>query len=97
MLADTTVHIDPAWGGDIKIAAPKQVKKVQQFSFSLSMNKRIILEGDVPSPANPPQGCNFCTRCPRVMDICREQDPVFKDYGDGHFVACWLFEEGHDA
>ena len=55
--------------------------------------KRIILEGDVPSPANPPQGCNFCTRCPRVMDICREQDPEFKDYGDGHFVACWLFED----
>ena len=52
--------------------------------------KRIILEGDVPSPANPPQGCNFCTRCPRVMDICREKDPEFKDYGDGHFVACWL-------
>ncbi len=49
--------------------------------------KRIILEGDVPSPANPPQGCNFCTRCPRVMDICREQDPVFKDYGDGHYYG----------
>ena len=35
--------------------------------------KRIILEGDVPSPANPPKGCHFCTRCPRVMDVCREQ------------------------
>ncbi len=55
--------------------------------------KRIILEGDVPSPANPPQGCNFCTRCPRVMDICREKDPEFKDYGDGHYVACWLHED----
>ena len=54
--------------------------------------RRIILEGDVPSPANPPQGCNFSTRCPRVMDICREQDPDFKDYGDGHFAACWLHE-----
>jgi oligopeptide transport system ATP-binding protein len=54
--------------------------------------RRIILEGDVPSPANPPQGCNFCTRCPKVMDICREQDPLFKDYGKGHFVACWLYE-----
>ena len=55
--------------------------------------KRIILEGDVPSPANPPQGCNFSTRCPRVMDICRQEDPTFKDYGNGHFVACWLYEE----
>lgn len=55
--------------------------------------QRIILEGDVPSPANPPQGCNFCTRCPRVMDVCREQEPPFKDYGDGHYVACWLYED----
>ena len=54
--------------------------------------RRVILEGDVPSPANPPTGCNFCTRCPKVMDICREQDPPFKDYGKGHFVACWLYE-----
>ena len=52
--------------------------------------KRIILEGDVPSPANPPKGCNFSTRCPKAMDVCRDQEPVFKDYGDGHFVACWL-------
>jgi oligopeptide transport system ATP-binding protein len=55
--------------------------------------KRIILEGDVPSPANPPKGCNFCTRCPKVMDVCREQEPVFKDYGEGHFVACWLYPQ----
>ena len=54
--------------------------------------QRIILEGDVPSPANPPAGCNFCTRCPRVMDICREQEPQFKDIGGGHRVACWLYE-----
>jgi oligopeptide transport system ATP-binding protein len=52
--------------------------------------KRIILEGDVPSPANPPKGCNFCTRCPKVMDVCREQEPLFKDYGSGHYAACWL-------
>lgn len=55
--------------------------------------KRIILEGDVPSPANPPKGCNFCTRCPKVMDICREQEPAFKDYGDGHYTACWLYPQ----
>lgn len=59
--------------------------------------KRIILEGDVPSPANPPKGCHFCTRCPRVMDVCREVEPPFKDYGSGHFVACWLHEPGHGS
>jgi len=53
--------------------------------------QRIILEGDVPSPANPPAGCNFSTRCPRVMDICRETEPEFKDVGGEHFVACHLY------
>jgi oligopeptide transport system ATP-binding protein len=52
--------------------------------------QRIILEGDVPSPANPPQGCNFSTRCPRAMDVCRREEPPFRDAGEGHFVACWL-------
>ncbi len=54
--------------------------------------KRIILEGDVPSPANPPKGCHFCTRCPRVMDVCREQEPPFKEYKAGHYTACFLYE-----
>jgi len=49
---------------------------------------RIILEGDVPSPANPPRGCNFCTRCPQVMDICRSQDPEFIEVEPGRFAAC---------
>jgi oligopeptide transport system ATP-binding protein len=51
--------------------------------------QRIILEGDVPSPVNPPVGCNFNTRCPVVMDICKEQEPEFKDLGNEHWVACW--------
>jgi oligopeptide transport system ATP-binding protein len=51
--------------------------------------QRIILEGDVPSPASPPVGCNFSTRCPVVMDICHEQDPEFKDVGGRHWVACF--------
>lgn len=55
--------------------------------------QRIILEGDVPSPANPPKGCNFSTRCPRVMDICREKDPEFKESESGHYVACFLYED----
>ncbi len=54
--------------------------------------QRIILEGDVPSPANPPKGCNFNTRCPRVMDICRQYEPAFTDVGSGHYVACFLHE-----
>ena len=55
--------------------------------------QRIILEGDVPSPANPPKGCNFHTRCPRVMDICREKEPAFVDVGGHHFVACFLYSD----
>ena len=52
--------------------------------------KRIILKGDVPSPANPPSGCRFRTRCPKVMDICSKEEPIFKDYGNEHFAACHL-------
>jgi oligopeptide transport system ATP-binding protein len=50
--------------------------------------QRIILEGDVPSPANPPEGCNFSTRCPAVMDICKKEDPEFKEVGGEHWAAC---------
>ncbi len=49
---------------------------------------RIILPGDVPSPANPPPGCRFHTRCPLVEDICSAEDPPLIDRGNGHFVAC---------
>ncbi len=56
--------------------------------------QRIILEGDIPSPANPPKGCNFCTRCWRAMDICFEQEPAFVEVKPGHWVACFLaFDE----
>ena len=55
--------------------------------------RRIILRGDVPSPANPPQGCNFCTRCPRVMEICRQIDPEYRELRPGRFVACHLYND----
>ena len=54
---------------------------------------RIILEGDVPSPSNPPEGCNFCTRCPKVMDICRRVVPDFGQVEPGHWVACHLYAD----
>jgi len=54
--------------------------------------ERIILKGDVPSPSNPPQGCNFCTRCPKVQDICRSKEPEWREFGDGRFAACHLID-----
>ncbi len=54
---------------------------------------RIILQGDVPSPSKPPKGCNFCTRCPKVMDICKETEPEFKEVKPGHFAACHLLDK----
>src|SRR5690606_1404631 len=53
-----------------------------------SKRRRIILEGDIPSPANPPSGCKFHTRCIYAKDICKEQIPEFRDLGGNHFVAC---------
>lgn len=53
---------------------------------------RIILKGDIPSPANPPKGCRFHTRCPHAKDICKEVTPEYKDYGNGHCAACHLLD-----
>jgi oligopeptide transport system ATP-binding protein len=54
--------------------------------------KRNPLYGDLPNPADPPAGCNFSTRCPKVVDICLKEEPAFKQVETGHWVACHLVE-----
>lgn len=54
---------------------------------------RILLEGDIPSPANPPSGCKFHTRCSKCMEICKNKVPEVKDMGNGHTVACHLYND----
>jgi len=50
--------------------------------------KRIILRGDIPSPANPPKGCRFHTRCSYARDICKEEIPEYREINDGHYAMC---------
>ena len=54
---------------------------------------RIILKGDIPSPANPPKGCRFHTRCPHATEICKHITPEYKEYESGHFAACHLLDK----
>lgn len=53
---------------------------------------RIILEGSIPSPANPPKGCKFHTRCSKCMEKCKTEAPQPKDMGNGHVVRCHLYD-----
>lgn len=58
----------------------------------IKMN-RIVLGGDIPSPANPPKGCLFHTRCPYATEICKHITPAYKEYETGHFAACHMLEK----
>lgn len=55
--------------------------------------QRIVLQGDVPNPANPPKGCLFCTRCPLVVDECMTTRPELKEWRPGHYAACHRIDE----
>jgi oligopeptide transport system ATP-binding protein len=51
----------------------------------------ILLQGDIPSPSNPPSGCTFHTRCPHASEVCKQKVPEFKEHQPGHYVACHLY------
>ncbi len=55
--------------------------------------QRILLEGEIPSPINPPSGCRFHTRCPYATPRCKEAAPQLKEYGPGHFAACHMLDD----
>lgn len=55
--------------------------------------ERIILEGDLPSPINPPSGCVFRTRCPFAMEVCSKEKPEWQEVENNHFVACHLYNK----
>ena len=67
------------------LSAIPQVDKEEQ-------KERIHLEGEVPSPYDPPSGCHFHTRCPKACDKCRQTAPELKEVAPGHYVACHLYE-----
>ena len=65
---------------------------IPQPNPDIKMN-RMVLKGDIPSPANPPKGCRFHTRCPYATEVCKHVPPKYKEYEPGHFAACHLYSQ----
>ena len=79
---------DPLYSDPLHPYAKALLSAVPEPDPSRAARPRIVIEGDVPSPANPPKGCNFCTRCPEVQAICHDLDPDLLEVRPGRFVAC---------
>jgi len=59
--------------------------------FQARKRKKIVLQGEPPSPIDPPPGCRFHPRCPYARDVCKVREPPLVEYSRGHYVACWLY------
>jgi|SRR5579883_297838 len=91
-------------GKIVEIADSESLHRAPQHPYTRSLMEAIplpdprtrrvdafqVLEGDLPSPSDPPSGCRFHTRCPHRMDVCSEREPAFTELADGHVVACFL-------
>jgi len=92
-------------GKIVEIADSKDIHKTHKHPYTEALlsavpvpaygqrAERIILEGDVPSPLNPPTGCKFHPRCKHCMEICKQVEPELKSLGNGHYLACHLHNE----
>jgi oligopeptide/dipeptide ABC transporter ATP-binding protein len=93
-------------GNLVELAASKELYREPKHPYTQALlsaiplpdpdleqtRERIILEGDVPSPINPPSGCVFRTRCPKAMEICAAQKPPWREVAPAHYTACHLYE-----
>ncbi|WP_019377472.1 ABC transporter ATP-binding protein [Virgibacillus halodenitrificans] len=89
-------------GKIVELADKKELYKNPQHPYTRSLlsavplpdptvkRERIILKGDIPSPANPPSGCTFHTRCPLATEICKQEIPQLRQNNEGHYVSCHL-------
>ena len=73
------------------------ISAVPKAEAGAKARRKAVIRGDVPSPINPPSGCRFHTRCPKVMDHCRTEHPIMREAHANHWVACHLYgEDGHE-